>query len=623
MAVGLNFQSWATESRTRPRSVTRRRWRAPARPEMAVVAFADFAALAAFVMIVAPLATTWWSYAFIGSVVLLLTATGHYRSRITLNVAREARSITACTAVPLLTLAAIHINHVSSVGLIEAGLCVVLCMLVLRCFLYALIRRLRSKGVYGERTLIIGAGQIGTTFAATLEEHREYGLRPIGFLDDVDGADLPLPLFGGVALLRMVLFEERVDRVVVAFGRAREADMVDVLRACEDASVDIHILPRFFELGSAVHATDVDDVWGFPLVRLRRPVRRTFSRAAKRAFDMSVAVVGLLLSAPLYAVLAVAVKLSSPGPVHFRQQRVGQRGETVEILKFRSMRVHSDSDTEWTTDEEVVTRVGHVMRVLGLDEIPQLWNILRGQMSLVGPRPERPFFVEQFKAEIPHYDDRHRVPVRSDGAGSGPRSARRHIDRGAGPVRQPLHRELVPLAGPDHLDADALRRGAQPRVGGIGKPGGHHRHGGIDARCGHDRVDGRWRCSVLHGHGRRCRHAAVHRIDGRCRTLGGSRAQRSGTPGHLAGGPRVERGRADRMTTVVHRAPDVSAEGAGPGQTHPPTLWKGPVASLVLVVGFLVSIVSVGRASFSLDESVSTTLAYSPWHSLHADDSAP
>jgi exopolysaccharide biosynthesis polyprenyl glycosylphosphotransferase len=412
MAVGLNFQSWTTSSPAHGHSVTgRRRWRAPARPEMAVVAFADFAVLAAFVMIVAPLAATWWSYAFVGSVVILLTATGHYRSRITLNVAREVRSVAACTAVPLLVLAAVHIHGVSSLGLIEAGLCVLVAMLILRCALYALIRRLRAKGIYGERTLIIGAGQIGTTFAATLDEHPEYGLRPIGFLDDVDGAELPLPLFGGVALLRMVLFEERVDRVVVAFGRAKEADMVDVLRACEDASVDIHILPRFFELGTAVHATEVDDVWGFPLVRLRRPVRRTFSRGAKRAFDMTVAAVGLVLLSPLYLALSVAVKVTSAGPVHFRQQRVGQRGETVEILKFRSMKVHSDSDTEWTIAEETITKVGHFMRVLGLDEIPQLWNILRGQMSLGGPRPERPFFVEQFKAEIRHYDDRHRVPV--------------------------------------------------------------------------------------------------------------------------------------------------------------------------------------------------------------------
>ncbi len=412
MAVGLNFQSWATTSPTRGRSTaTRRRWSVPARPEMAVVAFADFAVLAALVVLVAPLAATWGSWLTVGAVVLLLTATGHYRSRITLNVAREARSIAACVAVPLLVMASIHLHGVSSVALLEAGAAVVVAMLVLRCALYGLIRRLRARGVYGERTLIIGAGQIGLTFAATLQEHREYGLRPIGFLDDVDGADLPLPLFGGVALLRMVLFEERVDRVVVAFGVAREADMVDVLRACEDASVDIHILPRFFELGSAVHAKDTDDVWGFPLVRLRRPVLRTYSRAAKRGFDMTVAALGLLLLSPLYAVLALAVKLSSPGPIHFRQQRVGQRGETVEILKFRSMRVHTDSDTEWTIAEEAVTKVGRLLRVLGLDEIPQLWNILRGEMSLVGPRPERPFFVEQFKAEIRHYDDRHRVPV--------------------------------------------------------------------------------------------------------------------------------------------------------------------------------------------------------------------
>jgi FlaA1/EpsC-like NDP-sugar epimerase len=173
MAVGLNFQSWAQTQPPRARALTgRRRFRVPARPEMAVVAFADFAALAAFVMIVAPLATTWWSYVFVGSVVFLLTATGHYRSRITLNIAREARSIAACTAVPLLVLAALHIPRVSNDGLIVAGLSVVVSMLVLRCALYALIRRLRAKGVYGERTLIIGAGQIGTTFAATLEEHR-------------------------------------------------------------------------------------------------------------------------------------------------------------------------------------------------------------------------------------------------------------------------------------------------------------------------------------------------------------------------------------------------------------------------------------------------------------------
>src|SRR5450432_1067702 len=150
MAVGLNFQSWATTSPTRGRSAAaRRRWHVPARPEMAVVAFADLAALAALVIVV-PLAATWWSWLVVASVAVLLTATGHYRSRITLNVAREARSIAACTGVPLLILSAVHVRGVSNVDLLEAGGSVVLSMLILRCALYALIRRLRTKGVYGE-----------------------------------------------------------------------------------------------------------------------------------------------------------------------------------------------------------------------------------------------------------------------------------------------------------------------------------------------------------------------------------------------------------------------------------------------------------------------------------------
>jgi lipopolysaccharide/colanic/teichoic acid biosynthesis glycosyltransferase len=114
---------------------------------------------------------------------------------------------------------------------------------------------------------------------------------------------------------------------------------------------------------------------------------------------------------PIYAAIAAVVKLTSPGPVHFRQQRVGERGVIVDVLKFRSMRVNSRSDVEWNPTNDSVTKIGHILRVTGLDELPQLWNILKGDMSLVGPRPERPFFVEQFKVDVPRYDDRHRVPV--------------------------------------------------------------------------------------------------------------------------------------------------------------------------------------------------------------------
>src|ERR1035441_4449712 len=139
---------------------------------------------------------------------------------------------------------------------------------------------------------------------------------------------------------------------------------------------------------------------------------RLSPRIAKRMFDLGTAGLLLVLCSPLYGALALVVKLSSPGSVYFRQSRVGKHGKVVKVLKFRSMRVNDDSDTQWSVDADArVTPIGEFMRKTSLDELPQLWNVVKGDMSLVGPRPERPFFVEQFQHEVPHYQDRHRVPV--------------------------------------------------------------------------------------------------------------------------------------------------------------------------------------------------------------------
>jgi exopolysaccharide biosynthesis polyprenyl glycosylphosphotransferase len=197
----------------------------------------------------------------------------------------------------------------------------------------------------------------------------------------------------------------------VAYGVAKEANMVETIRACEDASVDIHVVPRFFELGVSPEGKEVDEVWGMPLVRLRRSPWRRFSWSLKRLTDLSVAGVAILLLSPLYVLLALAVKLSSPGPVLFSQKRVGRNGKVVIVHKFRTMKIHQGSDTEWSADDSQLTRLGRLMRPLSLDELPQLFNVLRGDMSLVGPRPERPFFVERFRKDVAHYDARHRVPV--------------------------------------------------------------------------------------------------------------------------------------------------------------------------------------------------------------------
>ncbi len=412
MSVGLNYQTWvnARPSERNARTVSLQA-RATGKAAMNTVAFSDAVLLVVVVAALGLPLAVWWTWAATAAVLGSLALSGHYRPRITLSVAREAGSLLACALAPFLILALAKVPGPSSARLIVTGAVVGGGIVVARCAAYWLVRLLRARGWFAERTLFVGAGDVSTKMAATLEEHPEYGLRPVGFLDAVESAGLPLPLFGGVGMLRMVLSEERIDRVVVAFGVTREADMVDVFRACEDASVEIHVLPRFFELATAMNGRNVDDVWGYPLLRLRRSLLRRHARVVKRVFDATVAAFALFIMSPLYAAIAAIVKLTSPGPVHFRQQRVGERGVIVDVLKFRSMRVNARSDVEWNPTNDAVTKIGHVLRVTGLDELPQLWNILKGDMSLVGPRPERPFFVEQFKADVPRYDDRHRVPV--------------------------------------------------------------------------------------------------------------------------------------------------------------------------------------------------------------------
>jgi exopolysaccharide biosynthesis polyprenyl glycosylphosphotransferase len=151
-------------------------------------------------------------------------------------------------------------------------------------------------------------------------------------------------------------------------------------------------------------------VCGIPLFHLRRPALRSAARFEKRAFDLAGASLLLLLTAPLLAIAALAVRMSSPGPILFRQKRVGLNGQLFEIVKFRTMYVNDDSDTAWFAGEDDrVTRVGRVLRMTSIDELPQLFNVLRGEMSIVGPRPERPHYTDQFAATVSRYDDRHRV----------------------------------------------------------------------------------------------------------------------------------------------------------------------------------------------------------------------
>jgi exopolysaccharide biosynthesis polyprenyl glycosylphosphotransferase len=418
VTIGSDLRSWlplgsTARSRAGNLDVTNR-----ARPAIsigAVVAGGDMVALAAVLAWFVPNVLQWWVPAFVLGVVGLSAVRGQYRTRITLSVVGDVGSIIACGALALVAVSVLEgVGRQSDnfLGTAVAAATAAAAVIATRACVYAAIRRGRRRGAFGERTLIVGAGSVAVRFADTLDEHPEYGLRPVGFLDDCEGDELSHPWLGRIDHLDRILREERISRVIVAFGISRDYAMVDVLRAIDNADVDIHVLPRFFELGFADESKNVDVVWGYPLLHLPRATLRGTSRAAKRVFDIFVAGILLVLFSPVYAAVALAVKFTSPGPVYFRQARVGKHGKVVDVLKFRSMRCNGDSDTQWSVNSDSrVTSIGAVIRKTSLDELPQLWNVVRGDMSLVGPRPERPFFVEQFEGEIPHYQDRHRVPA--------------------------------------------------------------------------------------------------------------------------------------------------------------------------------------------------------------------
>lgn len=293
-------------------------------------------------------------------------------------------------------------------GLVATGL-----VAAIRTVGYAIIRALRRSGVVAHRTLILGAGRVGTQVADVLVARPEYGLSPIGFLDPdpLVPADIDLPVLGGHDQLADVLINHDVRAAVIAFTSLPSSAMVDVIRTCDRLRCEIFIVPRLFELHHVSH--DMDTAWGMPLVRLRRASYRTRTWQLKRAFDIIVAGLGFLALAPLMAVIALAVRLEGGPGVLFKQKRIGVDGRDFTLLKFRSMKPanETESATNWNiAQDHRLGKVGKFLRKSSLDELPQLLNILRGDMSLVGPRPERPHFVEEFRHAYPRYMARHRVP---------------------------------------------------------------------------------------------------------------------------------------------------------------------------------------------------------------------
>jgi exopolysaccharide biosynthesis polyprenyl glycosylphosphotransferase len=342
-----------------------------------------------------------------------------YRSRLTLSVLDDFPYVLGAVFICLLTeisLETITGDEGTSGRRAIQMVALLVLVLVLRSVAYALVRRARRSGLVRHRVLVLGAGQVGTHLVRTLQQHTEYGLDPVGYWDrhprTANQFELLAPLFGADERLADVIQDFAVELVIIAFSRAPESDLVDVLRTCDRLDCEIYVVPRLFELHAITH--DMDDAWGIPLAHIRRAPFRTMTWQFKRLIDVVFAATALLLLSPVLAACYLAVRLEGGPGVIFRQERVGLDGHRLTLMKFRSLRPVNDHDsaTTWNVAHDLrLGNVGRFLRRTSLDELPQLWNVLTGEMSLVGPRPERPHFADQFARTVPRYTSRHRVPA--------------------------------------------------------------------------------------------------------------------------------------------------------------------------------------------------------------------
>jgi Undecaprenyl-phosphate glucose phosphotransferase len=243
--------------------------------------------------------------------------------------------------------------------------------------------------------------------AQKIESSAHFGYRIVRRLPENEGSLAePSQL---LADLHATLTSSPVEDVIIALPATAHGLTAQVARECENRGVNVRLVPDLLPLIPT--DTQVYDLDGIPLVNVRLyPAEYLRYAVLKRVFDVSASTLILALASPLYLLIAVLVKLSSPGPVHFVQERVGMNGRKFKMLKFRTMRVDLVSDTHWTVPNDPhVTAIGRLLRRSNLDEIPQFWNVLKGDMSIVGPRPERPVFLERFRRQVPEYMARHYV----------------------------------------------------------------------------------------------------------------------------------------------------------------------------------------------------------------------
>ncbi len=358
------------------------------------------------------------SYLRIGVVIALIqlftyASFGLYKSQRKVKLRNELSRLWRASALDLIVLFGWlfwdHGEHYSRGVLTLFFVLSVFLLSVKRALMRRALRFYRQRGYNQKRVLLVGGGAYARKYLEEIRKDRELGYLAVGYLSGKMVSGVDVPYFGNYAALGRVLRQHNPDEVVSAVEAEEYGNTAQIIYECEKAGVKLSIIPFYAEYMPS--NPNFDDLNGIPLLNIRHiQLDNPANAFAKRAIDIIGSALFLILFSPLMLACAIGVKLSSPGPVVFRQERIGRNREPFIMYKFRSMKVNDKQNSGWSKkSDNRRTRFGSFLRKFSIDEFLQFWNVLRGDMSLVGPRPELPKFVDEFKEEFPLYMVRHQV----------------------------------------------------------------------------------------------------------------------------------------------------------------------------------------------------------------------
>ncbi len=306
-------------------------------------------------------------------------------------------------------------HYYSRISLVFFWAILILNLSLFRILLRLCLRIIRKSGYNLRHILIVGTGSLAKEVVLRISKHREFGLEVSGLLardsEQIDSVINGHKVVGTYKDLTAIIDKLKIDQLIFALSQDEHRLLIKLLGSVSGLMVDICVIPdiryKFFTLRQGV-----EELAGLPVIRLRETPLFGWNRTKKRIFDFLIALFALTMALPFMIIIAVIIKLESSGPIFYKQKRVGYDGKEFEIIKFRSMKQNAEAETGavWAKKEDSrSTRLGKILRKTSIDEIPQLINVIKGEMSLIGPRPERPEFIEKFKSKIPAYMLRHKM----------------------------------------------------------------------------------------------------------------------------------------------------------------------------------------------------------------------